>query len=67
MLPPVPERIKWSFNEREKAIARRRTAEAYNVEDAWINFKHLLILAKDPKLYFSGEYATSYPTRKYSR
>ncbi|KAL1980946.1 hypothetical protein VTN96DRAFT_3286 [Rasamsonia emersonii] len=56
LLPPVPERIKWGFNEREKEIARRRTVEAYNVEDAAVNFKHLLVLAKDSKLYFSGEH-----------
>jgi hypothetical protein len=54
LLPPVPEKIKWGFNERQKEIAKIRTAEAYNVEGAQIHPRHLLVLAKDPKIYFLG-------------
>ncbi|KAL1962679.1 hypothetical protein VTN77DRAFT_9313 [Rasamsonia byssochlamydoides] len=52
-LPPVPERVKWGFTAREKEIAKQRTAKAYNVENAAVNWKHLIVLAKDPKVYFS--------------
>lgn len=54
LLPPVPEKVKWGFSQEQKEIARRRTLEAYNVEDAKINPKHILLLAVDPKIYFYG-------------
>lgn len=55
LLPPVPEKVKWGFSAREKEIAKNRTAEAYNVEDAKINPQHLIQLFKDPKIYFFGK------------
>ena len=55
LLPPVPEKIKWGFTEEQKEIAKRRTREAFNVEDAKINPRLLLALAKDPQTYFYGE------------
>lgn len=54
LLPPVPEKVKWGFSQEQKEIARRRTLEAYNVEDAKIHPKHILLIAKDPKIYFYG-------------
>ena len=52
ILPPVPEKIRWGYSAKEKAIAVRRTEESYNVVGAKINLHHLLELVKDPKIYF---------------
>ena len=52
ILPPVPEKVKWGFSSKEKAIAVRRTEESFNVVGAKVDLKRLLDLVKDPKIYF---------------
>ncbi len=59
LLPPVPEKVTWGFSTKQKEIAKRRTAEAYNVEGAKINPRQLLVLAQDPKIYFFSRYTWS--------
>lgn len=63
MLPPVPEKLKWGYSSKEKAIAVRRTEESFNVVGAKINVHHLLALVKDPKIYFLSTVLS--PTQRY--
>jgi hypothetical protein len=56
--PPVPERLTWGWNARQKEIAVRRSREAFNVEGAKINVRQLLELVRDAKAWF---YSKSFP------
>lgn len=48
VLPPVPERVKFGFTAKEKAIAIQRSIEAYNKLDAKVNMKKILPNFKKP-------------------
>jgi hypothetical protein len=55
LLPPVPEKLRWGFSPQDKAIAVRRTREAFNVPHAKFNGTQLKAVLKDPKMYFYGK------------
>ncbi|KAH8705429.1 putative pantothenate transporter [Talaromyces proteolyticus] len=52
ILPPVPEKIRWFFSEKEKEIAIRRSRQAFNVPYSRLSANHLLLVLKDPKVWF---------------
>lgn len=54
ILPPVPEKIRWFFSEKEKEIAIRRSRQAFNVPHSKLSPTHLLLVLKDPKIWFYG-------------
>jgi hypothetical protein len=56
LLPPVPEKITRFFSIEEKEIAVLRSREAFNEPDAHFRAKHLLLVAKDLKIWFFGMY-----------
>ncbi|KAF3402848.1 High-affinity nicotinic acid transporter [Talaromyces pinophilus] len=57
ILPPVPEKIRWFFSEKEKEIAIRRSRQAFNVPHSKLSPTHLLLVLRDPKIWF---YAFAY-------
>lgn len=58
-LPPVPEKVKRGFNEKERELAALRSREAHNEPNAAIAWRRLLDLFKDPKIYFLGKVHSS--------
>jgi hypothetical protein len=54
-MPPLPEKLRWGFTEEEKAIAKRRTTEAYNEPHAKIRPKQLLEVFNDRRNYLYGK------------
>ncbi|KAK0701307.1 major facilitator superfamily domain-containing protein [Lasiosphaeris hirsuta] len=52
ILPNTPERVKRGFTAEEKAIALRRSKEAYNVPHTRPHLNQLVVALRDPKTWF---------------
>lgn len=59
LLPPVPEKLNRGWTSDEKAIAIRRSREAFNSSDAKIQLKQIVALLKDPKAWFLSKHLTT--------
>lgn len=63
LLPPLPDQVRWGFNEKEKALAKQRQIEAYNDPSAKIRPKKVLEIFKDRRYYLYGKFFDSYSRR----